>query len=689
MNPARRTTQAATTALVLATAGALLSTAAPAASAATTCTSPVYKRQFFANTTFSGTPKKTDCDTAIAENWGARAPATGLPKDNFGVRWTVTRDFGSGGPFALSVAAQDGIRVYVDGAVKVNVWKNVTTTQKETVNLTVPKGKHTLRVDYAAWTGNANVNFAYTPRTSATVDKVRPLAPTGADINFLVQTADAVGIVSWAPNKELDLAGYRVYRRIAGSSNWTRAGTTTGLRFTTNQPSTGDDYYYEVRAYDKAGNESAGSTDQGPVPTDDRTPPTRPVLTAEGVEAANNLSWAASKGVKTYRVFRQADNENSFTKLTETTSTSYSDTSARYGDPYDYEVVAVDAAGNSAASNVVSSTRSIAPPSNIAVTTPSWGVVFTWTDPLGSKTADYSVYRSRTSPVVSDNNTRIDCTKSADGTDASGNTIHRCTDYDARRGVTYHYVMDRVNTAGRYSGDSSEITVTRPGDESPPPPVTGLTAEPLEYGVRLNWDASTATDLDRYWVYAGDPDGDHCGSNHNCEYIATVNADTTTYTDGPLPANGETKTYYVIAVDIYGNSLTYEDEDRAAWDSSVSQVTYTELDLTPTVVHEDTAEWYLSASANATTGSGVLSWSCVAYSTVTCDTSGFNVYRWDGSTGTYVRLTEVPLAATTKRYTDLTAPTGTTNHYVVSVVAADGTEAFTNVDYTVTLPSEA
>ncbi len=193
MNPARRTTQAATTALVLATAGALLSTAAPAASAATTCTSPVYKRQFFANTTFSGTPKKTDCDAAIAENWGAKAPATGLPKDNFGVRWSVTRDFGSGGPFTFTAAAQDGIRVYLDGKVKVDLWKNVSTTQKKTVNLTIPSGKHTLRVDYAAWTGNANVNFAYTPRTSASVDKVKPLAPTGADINVLTQTTHPAG----------------------------------------------------------------------------------------------------------------------------------------------------------------------------------------------------------------------------------------------------------------------------------------------------------------------------------------------------------------------------------------------------------------------------------------------------------------------------------------------------------------
>ncbi|MER6628491.1 cellulose 1,4-beta-cellobiosidase, partial [Streptomyces sp. NPDC000987] len=71
MNPASRTTAAAATAVVLATAGTLLTTATPASatSAATSCASPVYKRQFYANTTFSGTPKKTDCDSAIDQNW--------------------------------------------------------------------------------------------------------------------------------------------------------------------------------------------------------------------------------------------------------------------------------------------------------------------------------------------------------------------------------------------------------------------------------------------------------------------------------------------------------------------------------------------------------------------------------------------------------------------------------------------
>lgn len=74
MNRPRGTTVATASAVVLATAGSLLTAATPA-SAAVTCTSPVFKRTFYANTTFSGTPKATDCDSVIDQNWGTGAPA--------------------------------------------------------------------------------------------------------------------------------------------------------------------------------------------------------------------------------------------------------------------------------------------------------------------------------------------------------------------------------------------------------------------------------------------------------------------------------------------------------------------------------------------------------------------------------------------------------------------------------------
>ncbi|MEU0412057.1 PA14 domain-containing protein [Streptomyces griseorubiginosus] len=277
MKSARRTTAAAAAGVVLATAGGLLTvTAAPAsASVSVSCTSPVFKRQFYANTSFSGTPKKTDCDAAIDQSWSG-APVSGLPKDNFGVRWSLTRDFGSGGPFALNATGLDGIRVYVDGVRRIDLWKNVSSTVKKTANVTVPSGRHTLRIDYANWTGTAKVKVTYAPRTSADVDKVKPLTPTGTSVTYDKTTRKTK--VAWAKNKEMDLAGYKLYRRLKGTSFGSKpVTTTTGTSYTDSTPPTGATYYYEVRAYDRAGNTSGGTADQ-PVVTVDTTPPAAPFL---------------------------------------------------------------------------------------------------------------------------------------------------------------------------------------------------------------------------------------------------------------------------------------------------------------------------------------------------------------------------------------------------------------------------
>ena len=341
MNPARIATT-----VVLATTGGLLTavTAAPAASAATNCTSPVYKRQFYANTTFSGTPKKTDCDSAISENWGTKAPASGVPTNNFGVRWTVTRDFGSGGPFAFTAAAQDGVRVYVDGVLKISAWKNVSSTVTRTLNLTIAKGRHTLRVDYVNWTGGANVKFTYAPRTSATVDTVRPLAPTGAAWDYITDPGGGTTTaLSWAANKEMDLAGYRVYRRVSTATAWTRVGATTIRTFSDVAPPTGQSYVYQIRAYDKAGNESAGTAALGPVPTPDLTAPTAPVLTVTPTVDSNVLSWTAPADAVAFSVLRRVTDGVTWTEHPDITATTWTDTGAVYGRSYDYKIVAYDA----------------------------------------------------------------------------------------------------------------------------------------------------------------------------------------------------------------------------------------------------------------------------------------------------------------------------------------------------------
>jgi hypothetical protein len=241
--------------------GSLLVASPQAAAADVTCSANVYKRTFYKNTSLSGSPVRTDCDSTISESWSG-SPVTGVPKDNFGVRWSVTRDFGSGGPFTFAVSATDGVRVYVDGYRQIDTWYGTGDTARSTnLNLNIPDGRHTIRVDYVNWTGAAKVKFTYTPRTSATYDKTKPLAPTGVKTAYNTTTRRTT--VSWSANKEMDLASYSLYRRPVTSGTWTKVTTTTARSFTDPlvNPDDRTPYYYEVRAGDKAGNTSSGSTD--------------------------------------------------------------------------------------------------------------------------------------------------------------------------------------------------------------------------------------------------------------------------------------------------------------------------------------------------------------------------------------------------------------------------------------------
>ncbi|MFG3540415.1 PA14 domain-containing protein [Streptomyces clavifer] len=349
MNPARRTTA---TALALATAGGVLYATAVPASAAVNCTSPVFTRQFFANTTFSGTPKKTDCDSTIDQNWGSGAPVSGVPSNNFGVRWSVTRDFGSGGPFTFTASALDGMRVYVDGVRKIDVWKNVSATVKKTVNVTIPAGKHTIRFDFVNWTGSANVRFAYTPRTSAAYDKVKPLTPTGAALSYNPATGAAK--LTWTRSKEMDLANYRVYRRLKGATYGKQLATTTATSYTDSAlPKTGAAYYYEVRAVDKAGNVSGGSSDKL-VTTVDRTPPAAPFVEwdacpADQPYAAPELVTTAQNAadIAQYEMQRLDATTKSWSTIYSGTKGAICDTGYRAdGSKVTYRGRARDAAGN-------------------------------------------------------------------------------------------------------------------------------------------------------------------------------------------------------------------------------------------------------------------------------------------------------------------------------------------------------
>ncbi|MFB7337744.1 PA14 domain-containing protein [Streptomyces adustus] len=656
---------AATTALAAASG---LVTATPAA--AVTCTSPVWKAQFFANTSFSGTPKRTACDSAISENYGSGDPAgVTLPKDNFSIRWSLTRDFGSGGPFRLSAATQDGMRVYVDGVRKIDLWKNVSTTVRKTLDLTIPAGKHTLRVDYVAWTGNANAAFTYTPRTEAAVDTVKPLAPATLAASYDRNTAKTT--LRWAANKEMDLAGYRVYRRLS-TGQWAKVSGTSLLTspvFIDTPPATGETFLYEVRAVDKAGRESAGSPDMSAT-TVDRTGPVAPTgLTAVTDGWWTKLSWQPVSDAAQYEVYSAPAATGPFTLLYTTTFTSYGPDAPPNTTRY-YRVRALDATGNPGAyATATGDGVDRTPPPTPYHLTSEVGANFTevsWrqTDDFFEESgAAYHVYRSPGKTLDPAALTRVTCTEPSDQYTDGG----VCRDLDMPAGTYVTYAVTSVDRAGNESTLSAPLVV-RTGDHVAPGPLTGLKATPRADGVLLSWDASSEDDVDGYRVYAGVKEADGSVTWTLNSQCADGTSDPLAILCGDLP-DGETYLYAVVAKDHWTNYLHPRDPN-------VPVIEGTELDVRPTTTV--TPDWKLGVlSWNAISASApFVRWSCD--NTALCDTvTGYRINRWNPTTETYEPRHDGLLPADTRTWTDTTATKGTSYFYTLQAVRADGSVAGT------------
>ncbi len=118
-----------------------------------------WRGEYFENRTLEGRPDLVRNDRNVDFDWGRGAPAQGLPNDNFSARWTRTVNFDAG-IYRFSVASDDGVRLWVDDRLVIDEWTD-SDSNRESVDLAMVSGKHSIRIEYYERSGDAEIKLSW------------------------------------------------------------------------------------------------------------------------------------------------------------------------------------------------------------------------------------------------------------------------------------------------------------------------------------------------------------------------------------------------------------------------------------------------------------------------------------------------------------------------------------------------
>ena len=144
-----------------------------------------WRGEYFGNPELEGKPAFVRNDEAISFDWQNGSPGLGLPADNFSVRWARTVAL-EGRVYRFWAIADDGVRLYVDGNLVIDDWRDAQARRCEG-EVFVEEGSHSLVVEYYERGDRAVIEVGWkaiatpTPSLTATLTPT-PVTPTGTPI---------------------------------------------------------------------------------------------------------------------------------------------------------------------------------------------------------------------------------------------------------------------------------------------------------------------------------------------------------------------------------------------------------------------------------------------------------------------------------------------------------------------------
>lgn len=303
----------------------------PAPPVSSTCPGPAqdaFTGCYYNSIDLSGTPALVRTDGQINFDWTFTSPDKSVPGPAYSIRWQGSFQF-DGGAYTFTAMASDGIRLYIDGGLVLDRWRDQP-IYFYTVRPALTAGRHLITMEYYERTGTPSAHLTWqnnSPVTTAapvistfTATPSSITAGQGTTLAWAISGASTVSIdnnvgdVSSVTAKSVSPAQTTTYKLTAANSG----GAATALVTVTVNPGAAD-----------------------------AQPPATPVITSITAKAATqvDLAWSASTdniGVAGYQIIR---NGSALTSVPAATL-SFSDSSAAANTTYSYSVRAFDAAGN-------------------------------------------------------------------------------------------------------------------------------------------------------------------------------------------------------------------------------------------------------------------------------------------------------------------------------------------------------
>lgn len=195
---------------------------------------------------------------------------------------------------------------------------------------------------------------------------VTPMAPPTAATSLAATLGDGEAKLSWTAGS--GAVTYTVARAAVSGGPYSNVGSVSGTSYADASLTNGAQYYYVVYAVNPVGT-SAASNQVEAIPMASPTG-----VVAAGSDAQIALAWDPVVGATSYNIYEGASSSGVSTLLVSTQSTRYTNTGLTDGVTRDYDVVAVNSTGNSAASAVVSATPSASGSSTMLIADPKVGL---------------------------------------------------------------------------------------------------------------------------------------------------------------------------------------------------------------------------------------------------------------------------------------------------------------------------